>query len=218
MACNYAKHAAQTRTVLLLDEVGLAEHSPDLPLKVLHGILVDPPIAVVGISNWALDAAKMNRAVCLQRPEPREADLQATGEAIVHAATADAAPAAYREGHVAADVGATQRTADEEELVLPPPPVLLRPTSLPSEALSAVLGPLAAAYHAVYTRQRELSGGRDFVGMRDYYSLLKVETTHAHPPKQLDATNSSRALATRTILEHSFYDNTAFKKICLCFH
>ena len=48
--------------------VGLAEHSPDMPLKVLHGILVDPPIAVVGISNWTLDAAKMNRAICLQRP------------------------------------------------------------------------------------------------------------------------------------------------------
>lgn len=75
IACNYARHAANTRTVLLLDEVafsscpersaqsaprstahalqvGLAEHSPDMPLKVLHGILVDPPIAVVGISNW----------------------------------------------------------------------------------------------------------------------------------------------------------------------
>jgi len=26
--------------VLLLDEIGLAEHSPDMPLKVLHAILV----------------------------------------------------------------------------------------------------------------------------------------------------------------------------------
>jgi E3 ubiquitin-protein ligase RNF213 len=52
MACNYAKHATNNRTVLLLDEVGLAEHSPDMPLKVLHGILVDPPISIVGISNW----------------------------------------------------------------------------------------------------------------------------------------------------------------------
>ena len=46
------------------------------PLKVLHG-LIEPAwneeqlnIAVVGISNWALDAAKMNRAIHLYRPEP----------------------------------------------------------------------------------------------------------------------------------------------------
>ena len=47
--------------MLLLDEVGLAEHSPDMPLKVLHGILVDPPISIVGLSNWVLDPAKMAR-------------------------------------------------------------------------------------------------------------------------------------------------------------
>lgn len=46
------------------------------PLKVLHG-LIEPAfpkdqldIAIVGISNWALDAAKMNRAIHLYRPEP----------------------------------------------------------------------------------------------------------------------------------------------------
>lgn len=196
MACNYAQHAANTRTVLLLDEVGLAEHSPDLPLKVLHGILVDPPIAVVGISNWALDAAKMNRAVCLQRPEPREADLQATGEAIVHAAPADAGPAASRDGSRAAALGAPERAADDHErlLLLPPlPPALVRSTSLPSAALSAVLGPLAAAYHAVYTQQRALSGGRDFVGMRDYYSLLKVtKSTYASKAPGRDLTPAAR--------------------------
>lgn len=45
------------------------------PLKVLHG-LIEPQfpkdsldIGVVGISNWALDAAKMNRAIHLSRPE-----------------------------------------------------------------------------------------------------------------------------------------------------
>ena len=42
----------------------------------LHG-LIEPAwgkeqldVAVVGISNWALDAAKMNRAIHLYRPEP----------------------------------------------------------------------------------------------------------------------------------------------------
>jgi hypothetical protein len=62
--------------VVLLDEVGLAEISKYNPLKVLHGLL-EPAypkesldVAVVGISNWALDSAKMNRAIHLSRPEP----------------------------------------------------------------------------------------------------------------------------------------------------
>ena len=83
IACNYQKKATKTMVVLLLDEVGLAEHSPDMPLKVLHGILVDPPISIVGLSNWTLDAAKMNRAICLQRPEPAKDDIYMTGQHLV---------------------------------------------------------------------------------------------------------------------------------------
>ena len=83
IACSYQKKATKTIVILLLDEVGLAEHSPDMPLKVLHGILVDPPISIVGLSNWTLDAAKMNRAICLQRPEPASDDIHLTGEHIL---------------------------------------------------------------------------------------------------------------------------------------
>jgi hypothetical protein len=160
MACNYAKHATKTRTVLLLDEVGLAEHSPDMPLKVLHGILVDPPISVVGISNWSLDAAKMNRAVCLQRPEPRASDLQATGESIVHAATTTAVGG----GGGDAESGAAAAGGGGGK-------------GLSSVGLSSVLHPLAAAYHTVYTQQQQISGGRDFVGMRDYCEWAGVEVS-----------------------------------------
>ena len=70
MACSFQANAENTICVLLLDEVGLAEHSPDMPLKALRAILVDPPVAVVGLSNWVLDPAKMNRAVLLMRPQP----------------------------------------------------------------------------------------------------------------------------------------------------
>ena len=45
-------------------------------------MLLDPTIAIVGISNWALDSSKMNRAVCLQRPEPSEADIMLTGHRV----------------------------------------------------------------------------------------------------------------------------------------
>ena len=76
--------------VVLLDEVGLAENSKFNPLKVLHSLLEPedgklPDVAVVGISNWALDAAKMNRAIHLSRPEPTIRDLYDTGHALLHA-------------------------------------------------------------------------------------------------------------------------------------
>eukprot|EP01052_Picozoa_sp_SAG31_P009056 SAG31_NODE_468_length_15250_cov_5.304138_10_plen_399_part_00 len=127
--------------VLLLDEVGLAEHSPDMPLKVLHGILVDPPVAIVGLSNWVLDPAKMNRAVCLQRPEPSEQDLELTAQRIIGPI------------NVKTDAGAA-----------------LSRTVSAARRLTEWLGPLAAAYHEVYTGQH----GRDFIGMRDYYQLIKL--------------------------------------------
>jgi hypothetical protein len=38
-----------------------------MPLKVLHGILVDPPIAIVGLSNWVLDSAKVRFGVLAKR-------------------------------------------------------------------------------------------------------------------------------------------------------
>lgn len=74
--------------VVLLDEVGLAEISRHNPLKVLHSLLepafgAKPKVAVVGISNWALDAAKMNRAIHLSRPDPSEKDLIMTAEKIL---------------------------------------------------------------------------------------------------------------------------------------
>ncbi|ETN99023.1 hypothetical protein RFI_38464, partial [Reticulomyxa filosa] len=57
---------SQIFPLLLLDEIGLAEHSKHNPLKVLHQLLEHPKISFVGISNWRLDAAKMNRVVVHQ--------------------------------------------------------------------------------------------------------------------------------------------------------
>ena len=73
-----------TIVCVLLDEVGLAEESPHLPLKVLHKELEDlRGIACVGISNWALDAAKMSRCVTLYRPPPTVEDLSITAQGMV---------------------------------------------------------------------------------------------------------------------------------------
>ena len=56
--------------------MGLAEHSPNNPLKVIHSELEydlnegSKKIAFVGISNWKIDASKMNRAINIVVDEP----------------------------------------------------------------------------------------------------------------------------------------------------
>ena len=64
-------------TVFFFDEIGLAEISKNNPLKVLHNLLEekDMLVAFVGISNWTLDASKMNRAVYLARWDLDKVDL-----------------------------------------------------------------------------------------------------------------------------------------------
>jgi hypothetical protein len=66
-ARDYQKRSGdQSIGVVVLDEAGLMELNPGNPLKILHKCLdpsTDNPVACVGLSNWILDAAKMNRAV-----------------------------------------------------------------------------------------------------------------------------------------------------------
>lgn len=158
-AKSFQEHSTDVLTVLLLDEVGLAENSPDMPLKVLHYILVDPPIAVVGLSNWALDSSKMNRAICLQRPEPSEMDIMQTGRGIV--------------------IDNSSQTIIIEEL--PNPKSSKRGKQKPvnrtvsrTSAAKPWLASLGKAFLDIYTKQKTiLNTSRDFIGMRDYYGLLK---------------------------------------------
>ncbi|ETO30656.1 hypothetical protein RFI_06463, partial [Reticulomyxa filosa] len=52
------------------------------PLKILHQLLEHPKIAFVGISNWTLDAAKMNRMVMHSIPAMNHKDLEDTAKSI----------------------------------------------------------------------------------------------------------------------------------------
>lgn len=63
--------------VITFDEIGLAEISKHNPLKTLHSLLEeeDRKVGFIGISNWRLDASKMNRALYLARPNPTKNDL-----------------------------------------------------------------------------------------------------------------------------------------------
>jgi hypothetical protein len=67
---------------VVFDEIGLAEKSSNNPLKVLHSLLEPPRVATVGISNYSLDASKMNRVINLSRTEPSEQDLLESAESI----------------------------------------------------------------------------------------------------------------------------------------
>ena len=83
--------AADSVACVVLDEVGLAEDSPNLPLKVLHSLLESytefvrsrPNVAFVGLSNWALDPAKMNRSIMVQLGDPSIEDIIDTAHAII---------------------------------------------------------------------------------------------------------------------------------------
>ena len=123
--------------VVVLDEIGLAEDSPKMPLKVLHPLLenastntqleVEPhsKVGFVGISNWALDPAKMNRGIFVTRGKPSEDDLHKTAEAIFK--------------------------SDQEKIGLVPP---------------GVIKALTTAYLQIYKRQdKEFFGLRDYYGL-----------------------------------------------------
>ena len=64
---------------IYFDEMGLAEISKNNPLKVIHSQLEydenKEKVSFIGISNWPLDASKMNRGIHLSITEPDEEDL-----------------------------------------------------------------------------------------------------------------------------------------------
>ncbi|CAG8439660.1 11533_t:CDS:10 [Acaulospora colombiana] len=82
-------------SVVLLDEVGLAETSPFNPLKVLHSLLEPsypsdgPKVSVIGISNWRLDNSKSSRALLVQRPKFDSDDLVDTAVRLLGNKTQD---------------------------------------------------------------------------------------------------------------------------------
>ncbi|XP_066519298.1 E3 ubiquitin-protein ligase rnf213-alpha-like [Hoplias malabaricus] len=86
------KNLKEYVSVVVLDEIGLAEDSPKMPLKTLHplleeGCIDDEPhphkkVGFIGISNWALDPAKMNRGIFVSRGDPDGSELIETATGI----------------------------------------------------------------------------------------------------------------------------------------
>ena len=79
------KEAKDKISLVLMDEMGLAELSSNNPLKVTHYELENEKekISFIGITNWGLDASKMNRVIYIVVQEPDEEDLILTSKEIV---------------------------------------------------------------------------------------------------------------------------------------
>ncbi|XP_035293735.1 E3 ubiquitin-protein ligase RNF213 isoform X3 [Cricetulus griseus] len=141
------KDLQQYVSVVVLDEVGLAEDSPKMPLKTLHplledGCIEDDPapykkVGFVGISNWALDPAKMNRGIFVSRGSPNEKELIESAEGI----------------------------CSSDRLV--------------QDRIRGYFAPFAKAYERVCQIQ-----DKEFFGLRDYYSLIKMVFAKAKASNQ----------------------------------
>ncbi|XP_070190023.1 E3 ubiquitin-protein ligase rnf213-alpha-like [Littorina saxatilis] len=138
-------------SVVVLDEVGLAEDSPKMPLKTLHPLLEDgcpgdevpedsKKVAFIGISNWALDPAKMNRGILVQRDVPDQEELIETAKGIC----------------------STEDTLTEFNM-------------------QTLIQGMAKAYLSIFD---EAKLKREFFGLRDFYSLVKMVYAFAAHSKQ----------------------------------
>lgn len=153
-AQNYQKHnqSEDVLSVVILDEIGLAEISRFNPLKVLHSLLepenqVTPDVSVVGISNWALDSAKMNRAIHLSRPEMDEKELYETSLSITESLMGQFITTQTTKFSVKRQDKAGKMT----------------------EEIKQLLKKLSEAYWTYNKNQKY----KNFHGLRDFYSLTK---------------------------------------------
>ena len=72
-------------TLVFFDEMGLAERSSNNPLKVMHYLLekdTENSVPFLGISNWRLDASKINRVLSLTITDYDVEDLEETAISI----------------------------------------------------------------------------------------------------------------------------------------
>ncbi|XP_039201899.1 E3 ubiquitin-protein ligase RNF213-like isoform X2 [Crotalus tigris] len=131
------KNLGEYVSVVVLDEIGLAEDSPKMPLKTLHPLLEDgcidddplphKKVGFVGISNWALDPAKMNRGIFVSRGDLNKNELIESAKGI----------------------------CSSERFVL--------------QRVERFFPIFANAYEEICKKQI-----KEFFGLRDYYSLVKM--------------------------------------------
>ena len=169
---------------VVLDEVGLAEDSPRLPLKALHPLLDDGTagaddtdedaeqsnrVAFVGLSNWALDPAKMNRGILVNREVPDKKELILSAQGICGSADATA-----------------QNNIDR------------------------LVDGMAHAYKLICSKQK-----REFFGLRDFYSLIKMVCAFSQFTRQRPMWNQLAHAVRRNFGGHEHVDVVEiFRRCC----
>ena len=94
---NYKENYNQNIiSLVFMDEMGIADESKNNPLKVLHTELDnnldlsdEKKICFCGISNWSLDASKMNRAINIVVEEPDIKHIEETAKEIARTINED---------------------------------------------------------------------------------------------------------------------------------
>ena len=160
--------SACTKQVVVLEEIGLAEMSPDMPLKILHDKFdnATKKVGFVAMSNWNLDPSKMNRGFFVTRSMPTAEDLFDTMMEFAAAAAQSR------------DVQATSSSRTEESRSL-------------TTQLREVLGKLAPTFLLLVgemSQRKEFPQGAYFA-LRDVYSCVNqlCETALAEGGLQLES-------------------------------
>jgi hypothetical protein len=146
------------RCVIVLEEVGIAVGSKHNPLMVLHslidrGVPMDDgtfqKLPIVGISNWSLDAAKMNRMRTTFRGNPSKDDLILTAQCLMRRHVGGTTQAGFAK--LTRNAGATSDKWVER---------------------------FAAAFRDTILADHALPAMRWFYGMRDFYSFVSMVKHH----------------------------------------
>jgi hypothetical protein len=168
----------------VLDEVGLAEASPYLPLKALHPLLEDgiegsssddrrlsreERVAFIGISNWALDPAKMNRGIMVTRCPPIAEELIKSANGIAN---------------------------------------IVKNDFLRSE-LTKSFDALATMYNNICSKQEDYKNNianadevREFFGLRDFYTMIKMLCWKCIETENVPSPENYRSIILRNFSGH----------------
>ena len=137
--------------LVVLDELGLADRSPENPVKVLHselerqsvltsGMKQESAYSVVALSNWVVDAAQVSRGILISRTQADKGDLRKSAKELAISL-------------------ATKLTKDDKS------------SAGIVEQLNHSLNCIVETYYAL--DEREDIGGGYFFSMRDFFFCVK---------------------------------------------
>ena len=159
--------------IQILEELGHADLSPYLPLKCLHNIIdngfeyqyvedgekksVSVPVVMIGISNYNTDRAKLNRGILAFRDELSEEQTKKTA--------IDIATSTY----ITLQQASSGQTLSEDQIT--------RQSKVLIDTWGELIRNVAAKFQIVSSeenRQAGLKNSAKFVGLRDFYGLIKA--------------------------------------------